>query len=146
MPNEPVEESVLSDRSDSWQRIYTNDGNPAVIKLLSKGCRMVLDIGRGAGDGAVLVRRANPECRVFGIARSPQEPGLAQIHIEQCWVFDIEGELPSELASQSFDALIFSHVLEHLREPDATVARSADLQRAWRAVPDPCPRCGVLAV
>lgn len=109
------------------QRVYSNSGNAPLIELLDKGCRRVLDVGCGAGDGAALVKRANPECRVFGITHSIQEARLAQAHMEHCWVLDIEGEFPVELASLSFDALIFSHVLEHLREPDAVLARFADL-------------------
>jgi|CXWL01.1.fsa_nt_gi hypothetical protein len=34
----------------------------------------------------------------------------------RCWVSDIEEKLPDDLAHQSFDALIFSQVLEQLRD------------------------------
>ena len=129
MLNKRIEGSAQTNQSVNRQRIYTNDGNPALIKLLDRDCRRVLDIGCGAGDGAALVKRWSPECRVFGITRTPREATLAMAHMEQCWVFDIESELPAELAGQSFDALIFSHVLEHLIEPGAALARLADLLR-----------------
>jgi SAM-dependent methyltransferase len=44
-------------------------------------------------------------------------------------VFDVEGPLPPELSEQTFDALVFSHVLEHLREPAVVLARFTGLLR-----------------
>lgn len=46
-----------------------------------------------------------------------------------CWVFDLEGDFPPDFASQRFDALVFSHVLEHLRDPATILSRFAALLR-----------------
>lgn len=108
-------------------RVYANTGNPPLIDLLDAGCRNVLDVGCGAGDNAALLKARHLDCKVFGITRSAPEAELARCHMEQCWVFDVEGEVPEELANHSFDALIFSHVLEHLREPAAVLARFVKL-------------------
>ncbi len=103
-------------------RIYANAGNPPLIALLAGGCNSLLDVGCGAGDNAALVKAKYPECQISGITHSAAEAGFARRHMVHCWVFNIEGDLPSDLANLSFDAMIFSHVLEHLRTPAAVLA------------------------
>jgi len=49
--------------------------------------------------------------------------------MKKCWVFDIEEDFPDDLANQIFDVLIFSHVLEHLRDPSQVLARFTKLLR-----------------
>lgn len=112
------------------QRVYTNLGNVPLIELLPTSCRRVLDVGCGAGDNAALVKSRYPECDVFGITHSGVEAECARRHMVQCWVFDIEAVLPDDLAHQSFDVLIFSHVLEHLRNPAVVLARFSRLLRS----------------
>lgn len=112
------------------ERVYSNQGNPPLIDLLGKGYNRLLDIGCGAGDNAALIKSRNSECDVFGITHSAVEAELAQRHMTQCWVFDIEDKLPDDLAHQSFDVLIFSHVLEHLRDPAVVLARFSRLLRS----------------
>lgn len=109
------------------ERIYSNKGNPHLIDLLDKGCNRLLDIGCGAGDNAALVKSKYPECDVYGITHSAAEAELTQRYMTQCWVFDIEDEFPGDLSHHSFDALIFSHVLEHLRNPAEVLARFSRL-------------------
>lgn len=111
-------------------RVYSNKGNPPLIDLLGKGCNRLLDIGCGAGDNAGLIKFSHPECDVFGITHSAVEAELAQRHMTRCWVLDIEDNLPDDLAHQSFDVLIFSHVLEHLRDPAVVLARFSRLLRS----------------
>jgi 2-polyprenyl-3-methyl-5-hydroxy-6-metoxy-1,4-benzoquinol methylase len=109
------------------ERVYSNQGNPPLIDLLGRGCTRLLDIGCGAGDNAALAKSRYSECDVFGITHSTAEAELAQRHMVRCWVFDIERKLPDDLANQTFDVLIFSHVLEHLREPAVVLARFSRL-------------------
>jgi len=89
----------------------------------------VLDIGCGAGNNAALIRSMNTACDIFGITYSASEAALAQKHMTKCWVADIEGKLPDDLINQSFDVLILSHVLEHLRDPAAVLACYSRLLR-----------------
>ncbi len=112
------------------QRVYSNQGNPPLIDLLGKGCKRLLDIGCGAGDNAALVKSRYSECEVFGITHSVVEAELAQRHMTRCWVVNIEGKLPDDLDHQLFDVLIFSHVLEHLRDPAEVLARFSRLLRS----------------
>lgn len=111
-------------------RVYSNKGNPPLIDLLGKGCNRLLDIGCGAGDNAALIRSKYAACDVFGITYSAAEAEVAKNHMKQCFVFDIESEPPADLANQSFDVLIFSHVLEHLRDPAVVLARFSRLLRS----------------
>lgn len=108
-------------------RVYTNSGNSPLIALLKGGCAQILDVGCGAGDNAALIRRRLPSCRVDGITHSYAEAELARAHMRNCWVLDIEGEIPEVIRSNSYDALIFSHVLEHLRDPARIVASYSSL-------------------
>lgn len=109
--------------SGARERVYSNSGNPALLNLLPRGCRRLLDVGCGAGDNAALLSAREPGCRVHGITQSRAEAGLAALRLERCWVFDIEQPWPGELDGERYDALLFSHVLEHLREPSAVLAR-----------------------
>ena len=108
-------------------RVYSNRGNVPLLDLLCKNCSRVLDVGCGAGDNAQLLCARNPKIDIFGITHSSLEADVAQKHLKQCWIFDIEGEFPNDLAHQSFDVLIFSHVLEHLRDPAVVLARFSQL-------------------
>lgn len=112
------------------ERVYSNNGNSPLIDLLGKSCRRLLDIGCGAGDNAALVKSKYSECEVYGITHSAIEAELARRHMVQCWVFNVEDELPDDLTNQTFDALIFSHVLEHLRDPAVVVDRLSRLLRS----------------
>jgi 2-polyprenyl-3-methyl-5-hydroxy-6-metoxy-1,4-benzoquinol methylase len=109
------------------ERVYSNQGNIPLLNLLGDGCRRVLDIGCGAGDNANRILSGNPNCEIYGITHSTDEAQLAQASMKKCWVADIEGDMPDDLAGQFFDALVFSHVLEHLSYPAAIVERYSKL-------------------
>jgi 2-polyprenyl-3-methyl-5-hydroxy-6-metoxy-1,4-benzoquinol methylase len=110
-------------------RVYENVGNSLVIDQLDPACRRVLDVGCGAGDNAHLLKSRLPHCEVFGITRSDAEAKRARVAMTACWVDDIEGDTPEYLRHERFDCLIFSHVLEHLRNPADVVARLSQLVR-----------------
>lgn len=115
-------------------RVYSNDGNAPLIELLERTCKSLLDVGCGAGDNARLINARCLNCNVCGITHSTAEAELAKEHMVQCWVFDIEDSIPDDLADQTFDALMFSHVLEHLRKPEVVLSRFAKLLRPGGAV------------
>jgi 2-polyprenyl-3-methyl-5-hydroxy-6-metoxy-1,4-benzoquinol methylase len=113
--------------ADDQNRIYKNSGNASVLALLNKDPGMVLDVGCGAGDNARLLRSKHPECAVHGITHSPVEAEIARNWMSACWVFDIESDIPEDLRTMTFDAVIFSHVLEHVRDPATTLKKFAEL-------------------
>jgi len=108
-------------------RVYANRGNSVLLDLLDNRYTRVLDVGCGAGDNAALIKARSQSCEVFGITHSSAEAAIANAHLTKCWVADVEGDVPCDLASQTFDALIFSHVLEHLRNPATVLARFTKL-------------------
>jgi 2-polyprenyl-3-methyl-5-hydroxy-6-metoxy-1,4-benzoquinol methylase len=109
------------------ERVYRNKGNIPLIDLLGNGGNRILDIGCGAGDNAALIKSKYTECDVFGITYSAAEAEIAKNQMKQCFVFDIESDIPPDLAKQSFDVLIFSHVLEHLKNPSEVLAKFSRL-------------------
>ncbi len=102
-------------------RIYANHGNAPLIRLLDRDAHQVLDVGCGAGDNAELVQTRFPGCQIHGITHSRAEAEVARPRMSSCTVWDIEGDIPVEFDTMRFDAIIFSHVLEHLREPDSVL-------------------------
>jgi 2-polyprenyl-3-methyl-5-hydroxy-6-metoxy-1,4-benzoquinol methylase len=104
-------------------RVYQNKGNAPLLAMMTGKPLRVLDVGCGAGDNAMIIRRDNPGCTVEGITYSHTEAEIAGHHMERCWVFDIERDFPAEFADREFDMMIFSHVLEHMREPADVLAR-----------------------
>jgi SAM-dependent methyltransferase len=99
------------------ERVYANRGNAPLLGLLSPGAKAILDVGCGAGDNAAALKSINPGCAVYGITFSAREAAIARRFLDNCWVLDVEQPLPSYLCSSRFDAIILSHVLEHLRDP-----------------------------
>lgn len=120
-------DAARSGHAERGERVYHNAGNPALLALLPPGARRVLDVGCGAGDNAALLRSREPACEVHGITHSSAEAALSAPRMARVWVFDVEAAWPAELERQRFDALVFSHVLEHLREPSQVLRRSCRL-------------------
>lgn len=104
------------------QRLYQNQGNPDLLAKIRCTAGQILDVGCGAGDNARLLVASNKELKIFGITASQKEASVACESMESCLVADIEYGVPLELESTSFDCILFSHVLEHLREPSRILA------------------------
>lgn len=111
------------------EKTYHNAGNLPLLQLLDQHAETILDVGCGAGDNAAIIGRRNPYTRVYGITVSPKEARAAAAHLEKVWVCDIEDGFPAELSRFNFDAILFSHVLEHLRDPATVVAEATHLLR-----------------
>jgi 2-polyprenyl-3-methyl-5-hydroxy-6-metoxy-1,4-benzoquinol methylase len=117
-------ELIDSRRED---RVYANAGNQPLLQLLRDPVQDVLDVGCGAGDNARAIKSRFPECRVCGITISNTEADVARRTLDEVLVRDLESGFPPELAQRRFDTIIFSHVLEHLREPAVLLRAAADL-------------------
>lgn len=112
--------SVASDRYSG--RLYQNEGNPELLAHLRCTTGRLLDVGCGAGDNARLLAASCGALQIFGITASQREADLARRYMRDCRVADIESEELSEHQSGPYDCLLFSHVLEHLREPSRVLA------------------------
>jgi 2-polyprenyl-3-methyl-5-hydroxy-6-metoxy-1,4-benzoquinol methylase len=85
---------------------------------------LVLDIG--AADGSVARRLAGRGCRVTGIERDADAARAAERACEQVIVADVETlDLTAALEGATFDVVLLLDVLEHLRDPVATLKAAA---------------------
>jgi 2-polyprenyl-3-methyl-5-hydroxy-6-metoxy-1,4-benzoquinol methylase len=86
----------------------------------------VLDIG--AADGSVARELTARGCRVWAIEANADAAALAQPACERVIVADVEDlDLEAALEGRRFDVVLLLDVLEHLREPLATLKRARDL-------------------
>lgn len=110
-------------------RVYRNAGNPPLLALLETSPRRVLDIGCGGGDNARLLRAANAAVEIHGITASAAEAATAIQFMTHCWIADLDQGLPEQTEAHSYDVILCSHVLEHLKNPADLVAQAARLLR-----------------
>jgi SAM-dependent methyltransferase len=73
----------------------------------------VLDIGCGPGDNGLVLRSIHPEIELYGIdllpkSEIPEFYNYSPVNLD-------EGRLP--YPDEFFDAILFTHVIEHLRSP-----------------------------
>jgi 2-polyprenyl-3-methyl-5-hydroxy-6-metoxy-1,4-benzoquinol methylase len=107
--------------------VYKNNGNFDLIEIINFNNRFFLDVGCGAGDNSRLIKARSPIAKVDGITYSDEEANLAEVILDKCWVFDLEEQFPQTLMNQSYDCIIFSHVLEHLKNPEVIVQKFSSL-------------------
>jgi SAM-dependent methyltransferase len=113
---------------------YQNAGNPSLLALLPATATRILDIGCGAGDNARLLAATGRS--VDGITLSESEAIAARRVCENVFVHDLESGLPQQVTN-TYDAVVCSHVLEHLRWPDLLLKEVRKLI---------CPSRGVLLI
>jgi SAM-dependent methyltransferase len=123
MPSPATADPVGSSGSSVEGRVYHNEGNAPVVALIDANVRLLLDVGCGAGDNAELIRLRLPACEVHGVTHSEAECAIARHRMTTCSVWDIEGEIPPDIGLMRFDTILFSHVLEHVRNPDRVLVK-----------------------
>ena len=99
-------------------RYYENQGLPELVTLIAPTERRVLDIGCGAGGNLRLLsaRGYDP----VGVTLSLSEARACREQGFDCHVADLSVGLP--FGAGAFDAVILSHVLEHMPWPEAALA------------------------
>ncbi len=95
-------------------KVYANSGNRDVLSRVPEACKTVLDVGCGAGDNARVLQQRG--CEVDGVTLSTEEARLAEPFCRRVVVGNLEHGLPTGLADR-YDAVICSHVLEHICFP-----------------------------
>jgi SAM-dependent methyltransferase len=112
----------------SASSLYYNAVNPDVLVRIPVTARHVLEVGCGAGALGARFRLRAPVARWSGIELVPDVAERASAVLDQVLCADIEdltdGELDAFLAGHSRpDVLVFADVLEHLKDPERTLAR-----------------------
>lgn len=102
------------------ENVYRNAGNLPLLELLPAEAGRALDCGCGAGDNARILRSRG--WRVTGITLSAEEQRLAAGHCERVFVADLDQPLPDAVGG-GYDAVVLSHVLEHLAAPEQLLGR-----------------------
>jgi len=80
----------------------------------------VLDVGCADGKLGEHLKK-NLNCTVFGIEKNEFSANIAKEKIDKVFCIDLEEKKPP-IADGTFDVIIFSDVLEHLKEPEKTIA------------------------
>jgi 2-polyprenyl-3-methyl-5-hydroxy-6-metoxy-1,4-benzoquinol methylase len=111
--------------ADRRSVVYQNEGNLLLLSLLLPNVRTILDVGCGAGDNARLIRKLNENIEIIGITLSAEESKHARRYMTAVHVVDLDVSDLSFLGERRFDAVIFSHVLEHVKDPQRLLSLSA---------------------
>ncbi len=83
----------------------------------------VLDVG--CGRGIVADALSARGCRVWGVEIDPRAANIARQHCVDVVEADVETlDFPGAFPGTSFDAVLFLDVLEHLRDPAASLANA----------------------
>src|SRR5262245_12918182 len=111
--------------ADRRSVVYQNEGNLLLLSLLLPNVRTILDVGCGAGDNARQIRKLNENIEIIGITLSAEESKHARRYMTAVHVIDLDVSDLSFLGERRFDAVIFSHVLEHVKDPQRLLSLSA---------------------
>jgi len=102
-----------------------NSSQTQLISLVGSN-KTVLDVGCAAGDTARAL--IDQGCRVSGVDNDPVAAERARSDLEDLVITDLDtNPLSSHFKPQSFDAIVFGDVLEHLVDPAATLRDSLTL-------------------
>ena len=94
---------------------YKNEGNLGLLNMLSSSPGTILDCGCGAGDNARIL--SDRGWRVTGVTIDPREQAASQQFCEAVYLADLDKGFPVDIDG-TFDAILASHVLEHLAKPE----------------------------
>jgi SAM-dependent methyltransferase len=95
--------------------IYKNEGNFELLDFLSSAPGRILDCGCGAGDNARIL--SDRGWSVTAVTIDAREQAAARQFCEAVYIADLEQGLPPGIDG-AFDAVLASHVLEHLARPE----------------------------
>jgi 2-polyprenyl-3-methyl-5-hydroxy-6-metoxy-1,4-benzoquinol methylase len=86
-----------------------------------------LDVGFGNGANSSVLKGKYPQARFDGITVSEEELAIGRKIFGNVWLYNIENGVDNLPSDRSYDVIIASHVLEHLRYPDECLRSLATL-------------------
>ncbi|HEX4507406.1 MAG TPA: class I SAM-dependent methyltransferase [Alphaproteobacteria bacterium] len=101
-------------------RTYLGESTPSVLERIPTGAARVLDLGCGCGGNARLLSARG--MKVDGVTVSGREAAEASAHCADVYIRNLEEGLPDLPPGRLYDAVICSHVLEHIADPDRMLA------------------------
>ena len=97
------------------------EGGPeGAHKQAHEAAHLVLDVGCSSGLFGRSLKENFP-VKVHGIELNPSVQAEAEKNLDRVWIGDV-GQILRELPSQTYDAVFFNDVLEHLVSPDQALA------------------------
>lgn len=91
--------------------------NAALLALMPKNVKRIVEVGCGSGALAREYKKFNPGCRYVGVEISPDYADLARRYCDEVEVLDLENADDATVAQFDADCWVFSDVLEHLHDP-----------------------------
>lgn len=109
-------------------RTYYGESSASVLERVPAGAVRVLDLGCGCGGNARVLSAQG--IAVDGVTLSKREAAEAAVHCADVYVGNLEDGLPNLPPGRFYDAVICSHVLEHIAYPDKMLADIAACLKA----------------
>lgn len=104
--------------------VFNENTSHGLIADRIKSGERILEFGCSKGDLARFVTQ-NLGCTVVGIEISSEALSMAKEYLDKAILADIElYEWESELEDEFFDVIVFSDVLEHLKNPDMAILKA----------------------
>jgi SAM-dependent methyltransferase len=100
-------------------KVYGNTGNQEVLDQIPREANSILDVGCGAGDNARILKQLNKY--VTCVTISEDEALLVKEICDEVIVSNIESD--DFDPGKKFDAIILSHVCEHLVHPAIAISK-----------------------
>jgi SAM-dependent methyltransferase len=101
-------------------KVYRNQGNRALLSILSAKPGSAIDLGCGNGANAAILKLKG--WNVTAVTVSPEEARIAATVCDEVYVADLNDGIPDP-AVRPYDLVLLSHVLEHLIQPGSLLSR-----------------------
>jgi 2-polyprenyl-3-methyl-5-hydroxy-6-metoxy-1,4-benzoquinol methylase len=99
--------------------------NQEVFERVPANAKKILDVGCGTGVLGKALKVQDASRIVYGVTYSDEEYEIAKEVLDEVVVADINQRLPE--IKETFDCIIFSHVLEHTLDPSKILSSFSSL-------------------